>query len=479
MKNKREKGEVVVEASIVVTLVVIFITVMLYIGMVLYQKTLIEVMANQTAANIAQVYSNNLKDPFTGYVDPDRAYQAVTYTNFKTDEYVETIEKKANVFAQYRLKTSAILNTGDPQIEVQLVKKPNELLKSQIVVTISDEYMVSLARFFGVDGKMSFSATGRADCVDYLEYMQGVEAVGNKEVPPISALPATAVVTFVKSSDSAEIHARTSVIKGQSIVSSNSKSHSSMPKPPSFKGLEFAGWYTEDGILFTESTQVDGNITVYGKWKCKVTFVHDDGTGKVTEKTAHYMNTLSFPIPTRDGYNFLGWFTQKNGGGEEYTSDTTLIKGDVTLYANWLCTHEDGYVGKPKEIEKGNCQKRSVFEYTCARCGNKYQKEGNFGGHVYSALCGEIHVLKTPFDLSSRGSGNHSTGAGYIETKAVECYVCIGCGKVYGKPYFDVKDGKGRSRFIVCRRHANNYGDYVYDSTDSGLPKYNGKVEGH
>ena len=47
MKNKRENGEVVVEASIIVTLVFIVISIMFYIGMVLYQQTAISTVANR------------------------------------------------------------------------------------------------------------------------------------------------------------------------------------------------------------------------------------------------------------------------------------------------------------------------------------------------------------------------------------------------------------------------------------------------
>ena len=41
----------------------------------------------------------------------------------------------------------------------------------------------------------------------------------------------------------------------------------------------------------------------------------------------------SLPIPTRDGYMFVGWFTAAEGG-EEVTSDT-VVTGDMTLYAHW------------------------------------------------------------------------------------------------------------------------------------------------
>ena len=189
MKNKRENGEVVVEESLVVTLVVVFVTSMLYIGMILYQKTLVSIMANQTAANIAQVYANNLKDPFTGYIDADKVYQSITYSNMKDDAYIDVLEQKATVFAKYRLKSGRILAIGITDVDVQIVKKPHEILKSQIVVTIHDQYDMPLVGMFGTNGLVDFTASGRADCVDILEYINGVEAVGDPEHSNVTFLP--------------------------------------------------------------------------------------------------------------------------------------------------------------------------------------------------------------------------------------------------------------------------------------------------
>lgn len=43
----------------------------------------------------------------------------------------------------------------------------------------------------------------------------------------------------------------------------------------------------------------------------------------------------SLPIPTRDGYIFVGWFTKKEGGTQITVSTTVNLKGDQTLYAHW------------------------------------------------------------------------------------------------------------------------------------------------
>lgn len=50
--------------------------------------------------------------------------------------------------------------------------------------------------------------------------------------------------------------------------------------------------------------------------------------------------TVSSDIPTLAGYKFNGWNIQANGGGTAYAAGATipgsLIKGDITLYAQWI-----------------------------------------------------------------------------------------------------------------------------------------------
>ncbi len=337
MKNKKENGEVVVEASIVVTLVMIIITVMLYIGMILYQQTLVSVMANQTAANIAQVYGNNLKDPFTGYVDPDRVYQSITYSNMKTDAYMDVIEQKASVFSKYRLKSSRILATGTTSVGVEVVKKPNELLKSQIIVTIRDRYDMPLVGLFGTDGLVEFGSIGRADCVDILEYINGVEAIGDPEESNVSFLPDSknCTITFIPNRATPTNSIKVTVLKGKSILSSNKYTHCVMPNTPTNGALEFAGWLDERGRGFTASTTVDQNIIVYGSWKCTVKLIANGGT--VNSKSEHTFKVVcgskaQLSTPKRTGYNFLGWF---DSNGIRYLSNDTRFTRNVDLIAKW------------------------------------------------------------------------------------------------------------------------------------------------
>jgi len=427
MKSKRESGLVVVEAAIIVTLVMIILTIMLYVGMVLYQQTLVSVMANQTAANIAQVYSNNLKDPFTGYVDPDRIYQSITYSNMKTDAYMAVVEQKASVFAQYRLKSSRILTDGNTAVEVDVVKKPNELLKSQVVVTVRDHYDVPLVGFFGANGLMEFAASGRADCVDILDYINGVEAIGDPEDSSVSYLPDSknCVITFIPDRDDpANIQVQT-VLKGHSIVSSNRYTRSVMPQNPKKGNFEFAGWYTEDGRSFTASKQVNENITVYGKWLCTVTLEANasgatvNGRSSYTMKVA-YGNRAAFPYASRGGYNFGGWF---DDAGHAYVSNDTPVTKNVTLKARWSCAHPNRYEARR---DGSPCTGGTIY-YKCSTC-HVDLGTGRYGGggHNFSFKCSIRHTTGRFNGIAAGGCmGLHIRGSW-----------CDACGQKHSQVYY-------------------------------------------
>lgn len=428
MKDNNEKGEVVVEASIIVTIVVICITIMLYVGMILYQQTVVTVMANQTASNIAQIYNNNLKDPFTGYVDSEHVYQSITYDNMKTEAYMSVIEQKANVFAKYRLKSSTILTTGTTSVDIDIVKKPNELLKSQVVVTIHDRYDVPLVSIFGSNGAIEFAASGRADCVDILEYINGVEAIGDPEESNVSFLPDSdnCVITFVPDRSNPSNSSTVTVLRGRSVLSSNRYTHSVMPKNPTIGTLEFDGWIDSSNQSFTAATVVNENLVVYGAWKCSVTLNADGGT-VCSDNTYSFKVRIgtrcTIPDAIRSGYNFSGWYTQKNGVGIRYLSNDTPISDNVILYASWSCAHPSRY----EASRDGNVCMGGTINYKCTQC-DAHLGVGYYGGtgHSWTARCNIRHILNW-FDGRNVAGGC----GGYHSYPAYSfCYVCENCSEL-------------------------------------------------
>lgn len=51
---------------------------------------------------------------------------------------------------------------------------------------------------------------------------------------------------------------------------------------------------------------------------------------KITRQTGKAYN---LPILSLEGYDFLGWWTEKINGTQVYSSDT--VEGEITLYAHW------------------------------------------------------------------------------------------------------------------------------------------------
>jgi uncharacterized repeat protein (TIGR02543 family) len=110
-----------------------------------------------------------------------------------------------------------------------------------------------------------------------------------------------------------------------------------LPKPTR-SGYAFQGWYTAKtgGTKIATTTKVTKATTYYAQWKktYKVTFNANGGTvspASVTKTTGAAIGTL--PKPTRSGYTFQGWYTEKTGGTK--ISDTTKVTKAITYYAQW------------------------------------------------------------------------------------------------------------------------------------------------
>ena len=113
-------------------------------------------------------------------------------------------------------------------------------------------------------------------------------------------------------------------------------------------GYTFAGWNTKadgTGTSYADKASVKnlaaggGSITLYATWKpntFKVTL--DDGTENSTVIDVTYDAKYNLPAnkPEKDGFTFLGWYTEQDGGGILITNSTTVkTTTDQTLYAYW------------------------------------------------------------------------------------------------------------------------------------------------
>lgn len=109
---------------------------------------------------------------------------------------------------------------------------------------------------------------------------------------------------------------------------------------PTKIGYTFAGWYENPELTGDPVTDVPTgstvNVTFYAKWTPNtytVTFDANGGSVSQTSAVTVAGKLTSLPTPTYDGHNFLGWYTDKDGG-DKVTTDTVFTM-DSTIYAHW------------------------------------------------------------------------------------------------------------------------------------------------
>ena len=111
-------------------------------------------------------------------------------------------------------------------------------------------------------------------------------------------------------------------------------------------GYIFLGWFTEaeggQQILPEMAMVVAGDHTLYAQWQVKTEFIItlDANGGRISSdesqiqlKKGDKYGTLAEPV--REGYKFLGWYTEPEGGSR--VKSTTKFSGadDQVLYAHW------------------------------------------------------------------------------------------------------------------------------------------------
>ena len=114
-----------------------------------------------------------------------------------------------------------------------------------------------------------------------------------------------------------------------------------LPSLASEGKLNFDGWYTDEELTtpLTES-EVNSEIKLYGRYFClnfTVTLDVNGGNELTVKEMTIVCNDvyLALPTPTRVGYTFLGWFTEKDGGDKVESGGSVAKLADHTLYAHW------------------------------------------------------------------------------------------------------------------------------------------------
>jgi len=106
-------------------------------------------------------------------------------------------------------------------------------------------------------------------------------------------------------------------------------------------GHAFKGWYTSasGGSLYNTVT-ITAAKTFYAQFTANsYTLTWDLGNGTTEETKQTYGEKLTLPTePTRKNAEFLGWFTEANGGTQVDANTVYKTDADSTYYAHWEIT---------------------------------------------------------------------------------------------------------------------------------------------
>lgn len=135
-------------------------------------------------------------------------------------------------------------------------------------------------------------------------------------------------------------------------------------------GYTFEYWRKDDGTKLNDDEYLEENedMHLYANFKANkytITFNANTGIVNTPTKEVTYNQTYGdLPTPTKDGYNFIGWFTDENSGNQ-ITQDTIVkITNNETLYAHYILKADAVYTVKHWQQNIGVSDDENATNYT-------------------------------------------------------------------------------------------------------------------
>ena len=141
---------------------------------------------------------------------------------------------------------------------------------------------------------------------------------------------------------------------------------------PTKTGYTFNGWYTDktNGTKITTANRIQQNTTIYAHWTLNTyTLTYDSNGGtSCSSKVLNYNDNFDLSCsPTKNGYTFNGWYTDKTNGTKVTTSNR--IQQNTTIYAHWTPNKKTITVTFNKNDGSGTT---AVQTFTQGESGNRF-----------------------------------------------------------------------------------------------------------
>ncbi len=175
--RREETGSLMLDGMIAMLLTIMVLVFLMSIGFLFYQQWTVSLVANDTAARLAQRYPYLTADMTSGYVSEEDVSDIPLMRYFGDSLAVEN-EERGEVFASLCLSQSSLATpVSQPSISVSVPY--DSLGRRHVEVLVTAEYEIPFGgalEYFGLDGTLTYHATGRAPCIDLLDYITTVEA---------------------------------------------------------------------------------------------------------------------------------------------------------------------------------------------------------------------------------------------------------------------------------------------------------------
>lgn len=173
--SREDQGAMAVEGVIMMTLMIFLLVFLLSFGFLFYQQWAVAYSANDAATRVAQSYAYPNTDPIMGFINGSMKASLSPY-RYIGGKLKEKNVHKAEVYALWSLNNGSLAYAvEEPEIIVETVY--DAFAQRHVVVDITATYEIPFGaalEFFGLDGTVTYHATGRAVCMDPSDYIFSV-----------------------------------------------------------------------------------------------------------------------------------------------------------------------------------------------------------------------------------------------------------------------------------------------------------------
>ena len=214
---------------------------------------------------------------------------------------------------------------------------------------------------------------------------------------------------------------------------------------PSRSGYTFLGWSLKasGGSIINSSTIVStaSDHKLYAQWKANTYLIrlHGNGVSYTATKPVTYGEAYgTLPVPKRDYYDFVGWFTKKEGGVKVTESTVMNSTFDMDYYAHWTEKSPTYWVLASNVPQNAKIvSEKWTYTYTettqsespslsgWIQRGSSWSKTGS-GTHIYGSFPSAFdknNTYYTNWNGSALKASETATTKREVSAESFKCYV--------------------------------------------------------